>query len=125
MRPQRVNSPAWLRCADKVVQLNEPQERHHLPNRMARLDTSNGDDNLTSHRLSRHRQARIASAARSGVADSADRPAKFQTGNSMEMSGSTVVSLQDALTRGRAVTMSLASPLGFGHAWAPPGHGVL
>ena len=46
MRPQRVNSPAWLRCADKVVQLNEPQERHHLPNRMARLDTSDGDDNL-------------------------------------------------------------------------------
>ena len=34
------NSPAWLRCADKVAQLNEPQERHHLPNRMARLDTS-------------------------------------------------------------------------------------
>ena len=34
------NSPAWLRGADKVVQLNEPQARHHLPNRMARLDAS-------------------------------------------------------------------------------------
>src|SRR5437762_187089 len=69
------NSPAWLRCTDKVVQLNEPQARHHLPNRMARLDTSDGDDNLTSHRLSRHRPAHSASAARSVVADPVDRPA--------------------------------------------------
>ena len=48
MRPQRVNGPAWLRGADKVVQLNELQARHHLPNRMARLDTSDGDDNTTT-----------------------------------------------------------------------------
>ena len=34
------NSPAWLRCTNKVVQLHEPQARHHLPNLMARLDTS-------------------------------------------------------------------------------------
>src|SRR5262249_51629698 len=34
------NSPAWLRCTNKVVQFHEPQAFHHLPNLMARLDTS-------------------------------------------------------------------------------------
>src|SRR5262249_54569769 len=51
--------------------------------------------------------------------------AAFQMGNSMEMSGGTVISREQTVTYGCAVTISLASPLCFGHTWAPLGHGVL
>src|SRR4030095_4553787 len=51
--------------------------------------------------------------------------AAFQTGNSMEMSGGTTVSLEHAVTHDRTITISLASPLCSGYAWAPLRHGVL
>ena len=43
----------------------------------------------------------------------------------MEMSGGTMVFFEHAVTHDRAVTISLASPLCSGYAWAPLRHGVL
>src|SRR4029453_14736968 len=51
--------------------------------------------------------------------------AAFQTGNRNEIRGGTVVSREHAATHDGIVTISLALPLGFGQAWAPPGHSVL
>jgi hypothetical protein len=41
------------------------------------------------------------------------------------MRGGTVVSREHVATHDGIVTISLALPLGFGQAWAPPGHSVL